>query len=127
MSFSMKKKDGARKMTAYEIKDENMRHDIRRTSQLFEGVVKRLEEVSLLKDYGQMKIRVLSEPGPGWQVAPIMSRILGLGVTLGFFAGCGFAFVIELADKRFRSPGGNHRNVGAAGRRPHSIHSGRKS
>ncbi|HEY3967690.1 MAG TPA: polysaccharide biosynthesis tyrosine autokinase [Planctomycetaceae bacterium] len=94
----------ARTMTAYEIKDANMRHDIRRTSQLFEGVVKRLEEVSLLKDYGQMKIRVLSEPGLGWQIAPIMSRIVGLGSMLGFFAGCAVAFLVEIADKRFRGP-----------------------
>ncbi|MBI3862551.1 MAG: polysaccharide biosynthesis tyrosine autokinase [Planctomycetia bacterium] len=96
--------ESAREMTAYEILDENMRNDIRRTSQLFEGVVKRLEEVSLLQDYGQMKTRVLSPPGFGWQVAPIMPRNLGLGITLGFFAGCGLAFLIELADKRFRSP-----------------------
>ena len=33
-----------------------------------------------------------------------MSRIVGFAGTMGFFAGCAIAFLLELADKRFRSP-----------------------
>lgn len=94
----------ARESTTVEIDDENRRHDIERTTQLFEGVVKRLEEINLLQDFGKLKMRVLNHAPPGWQVAPVMSKIMGMAIAMGFFSGCGLTFLIELADKRFRSP-----------------------
>ena len=96
--------EAARKLISFEVEDESRRADIARSHQLFEGVVKRLEEISLMQDYGQLKTRVLNPAGRGYQVAPVLSKIMGLGVALGFFAGCGLVFLIELADKRFRSP-----------------------
>ena len=94
----------AKKLSNYEVKDETLRQDIARTHQLFEGVVKRLEEINLIQDYGKMKTRVLNNATLGWQIAPVMSRLVGLAGTMGFFAGCALAFLLELADKRFRSP-----------------------
>jgi capsular exopolysaccharide synthesis family protein len=96
--------DEAKKLSNFEVTDETLRQDIARTQQLFEGVVKRLEEINLIQDYGKMKTRVLNNAPPGWQIAPVMSRIVGFAGTMGFFAGCAIAFLLEMADKRFRSP-----------------------
>jgi capsular exopolysaccharide synthesis family protein len=96
--------DEAKKLSNDEVTDETLRNDIARTNQLFEGIVKRLEEINLIQDYGKMKTRVLNNPTLGWQVAPVMSRIVGFAGTMGFFAGCAIAFLLEMADKRFRSP-----------------------
>lgn len=94
----------AKKLSNDEVKDETLRHDIARTNQLFEGIVKRLEEINLIQDYGKMKTRVLNNATTGWQIAPVMSRIVGFAGTMGFFVGCAIAFLLEMADKRFRSP-----------------------
>jgi capsular exopolysaccharide synthesis family protein len=94
----------AKELSNYEVKDETLRQDIARTHQLFEGVVKRLEEINLIQDYGKMKTRVLNNAALGWQIAPVMSRIVGFAGTMGFFVGCAIAFLLEMADKRFRSP-----------------------
>jgi capsular exopolysaccharide synthesis family protein len=94
----------AKKLSDYEVSDETMRQDILRTRQLFEGVVKRLEEINLIQDYGKMKTRVMENAKLGYQIAPVMSRIMGFAGTMGFFAGCALAFLLEMADKRFRSP-----------------------
>ena len=96
--------DEAKKLSNFEVTDETLRQDIARTQQLFEGVVKRLEEINLIQDFGKMKTRVLSNAPPGWQTAPVLSRIVGFAGTMGFFAGCAIAFLLEMADKRFRSP-----------------------
>lgn len=94
----------AKKLSNYEVTDQTLREDIARTRQLFEGVVKRLEEINLIQDYGKMKTRVLNNAAPGWKVGPVMSRTVGFAGTMGLFAGCLIAFLLELADKRFRSP-----------------------
>lgn len=94
----------AKKLSNDEVKDETLRHDIARTNQLFEGIVKRLEEINLIQDYGKMKTRVLNHATTGWQIAPVMSRIVGFSGVMGFFIGCAIAFLLEMADKRFRSP-----------------------
>jgi capsular exopolysaccharide synthesis family protein len=96
--------DEAKQLTTAEIEDENRRKDIARSNQLFEGIVKRLEEINLIQDYGKLKTKKLHGASPGIQVAPVMARILGMGGALGFFLGCGLAILLELADKRFRSP-----------------------
>ena len=96
--------EDAKKLSNFEVTDETFRQDIARTHQLFEGVVKRLEEINLIQDYGKMKTRVLNNATLGYQIAPVMSRIVGFAGTMGFFAGCAIAFLLELADKRFRSP-----------------------
>lgn len=96
--------DEARKLSSYEVKDETLRHDIARTNQLFEGFVKRLEEINLIQDNGKMTTRVLYAPTWGWQVAPVMSRIVGFAGVMGFFVGCAIAALLAMADKPFRSP-----------------------
>jgi len=99
-----KEADGAKDLAAFEVRDESMTRDISRTSQLFDGVVKRLEEINLIQDYGKLKTRVLQDAGPGYKVAPILSRSLGAAGALGLLLGWGIALMIEMSDKRFRSP-----------------------
>lgn len=96
--------DQAKNLSAFEVKDETLRHDISRTRQLFEGVVKRLEEINLIQGYGKLKPRVIHGAGPGVQVAPVMWQVMGISLTLSIMVGCGLAYLLELADKRFRSP-----------------------
>lgn len=97
-------RDAAKDLSVFEVKDQIFRDDIARTQRLFESVVKRLEEVNLIKDYGNLKADVLSAAGPAWKVGPNGTQILSIAGMLGLLAGVGMAYLIELADKSFRSP-----------------------
>lgn len=97
-------KDAAKALAVFEVKDASYQADLRRTQQLFDGVVKRLEEINLMKNYGGFKTEVISPAGLGWQVEPNRNRILTLGFVAGLLGGLALAFLAELSDRTFRSP-----------------------
>ena len=99
-----KEEEAAKTLAVYEIKDETYRNDIARTQQLFESVLGRLEEINLVKDYGGYKTQVIVPAGGGYQVEPNFSRIMSMASMFGLMAGVAFAYLLELADKTFRSP-----------------------
>ena len=94
----------ARKLAEYVVKDATFVDDIGRTETLFDAVVARLEEISLVEDYGGYSIQVLSPAERGSKVAPIASRILLASVVLGLMGGFGLGYVAERFDKTFHSP-----------------------
>lgn len=97
-------REAAKSLTVYEVKDATYQADIKRLQQLFEGVVKRLEEINLLKNYGGFKTDIISPPAFGWQVEPNRNRILTVGVIAGLLGGLVLAFLAEMSDRTFRSP-----------------------
>ncbi len=115
-------KEAAKSLVAYEIQDETLRNEIARTSKLFEGVVKRLDEISLVKGYGGYEMAVLSPHGripDGAGDGPV-SRPWGRsrGSRLGYL----LAYLLELNDRSFRDPEEGPDVAWPAGRRPHPGH-----
>ena len=104
--------DAARKLNGYEIQDAEFRNGIARTENLYEGLVKRLQEAGLVKDYGGYEARVIAPAGIGKQVSPNLPLILGGSVLLALLSGMGLAFLAETADKRFRTLDELHRWLG---------------
>lgn len=104
----------AKSLLSYEIQDETHRNDIQRTQLLFNGVVKRLEEMSLVKNYGGYKTSVISAPAMGYFVGPILAKYLLIGSLLGVFVGYGLAYVLEINDRGFRGPEEVSRELGMA-------------
>lgn len=99
-----KEREAAKAMTDSEIADETFRKEIARTQQLFDGVVKRLEEINLVRDYGGYKAQVISPAGDGVQIGPNLAKIMAFACALGLAAGLALGYVQDLADKSFRSP-----------------------
>lgn len=97
-------RESAKPLSAYELANESYQNDIGRTQKLFEGVVKALEEMSLMKDYGATQAQIIHPASVGWQVEPNFTRIMVVGAILGLAAGLTLAYMLELADKSFRSP-----------------------
>lgn len=97
-------KEAAKSLVAYEVRDESLRNEIARTSKLFEGVVKRLDEISLVKGYGGYEMSVLSPPTEGFLTGPVMARYLALGAVAGIAVGYLLAYLLELNDRSFRDP-----------------------
>ncbi|NQT16037.1 MAG: polysaccharide biosynthesis tyrosine autokinase [Planctomycetes bacterium] len=105
-------RDAAKAMASFQVSEETFRSEIARTQQLFDSVVKRVEEMNLMQDYGGVNTQLISPPGIGSLVEPKLPNILGVSAVLGLFAGFGLSYLVELADKRFRSPDDVQRQLG---------------
>ena len=95
----------ARSLTRFQLRNETFRNDIERTQLVFENVINRLNEISLVdNDPSGVKAKVISPPGIGEQVEPNLPVILALALGLGMVIGIATAYGVEMADQRFRSP-----------------------
>src|SRR5262249_3108995 len=81
-----KERDAAKALMDIEMQDEGYRNEIVRMRQLFDAVVKRLQELSLFKEQGGYKAQVISSAESGWQVEPNFFRIMVMGCVIGLFA-----------------------------------------
>src|SRR5262249_52835635 len=79
----------ARKLTNYEIQDEIFRGEMARAHQLYDGIIKRLQEINLIRDYGGYDARTIAPAGPGWQVEPNAWPIFSTAILLGLLGGFG--------------------------------------
>lgn len=95
--------DAARKLSSYEIQDAEFRNGIARTEILYDGVVKRLQEAGLVKDYGGFEARIIAPAGVGKKVSPLLWAVLAVSVFLSLLAGVGLALLAESSDKSFRT------------------------
>jgi capsular exopolysaccharide synthesis family protein len=95
----------ARGLVVYELRDETMRNEIARKTELYEAVVDRLREINLIKDYGGYLTEVLAPAErPTSPVSPNPILSLGFGAALGLFFGAGLAWLVDLSDRTFRNP-----------------------
>ena len=99
-----KEEAAARELQGFQSQDEQFRSEIERTQQLFNVVVKSLEEISLVSDYEGYTYQVLATPGVGNKVAPLAVKVLPISAVLGFIAGFGIAYLVDAADNAFRTP-----------------------
>lgn len=97
--------DRARKMATEEVKDEQLRADMQRKQALFDIILKRLQEASLVQQLGnQFETKLITPPSPGYQIDPKLLPILGLAICFGLAGGVGLGYLAEWSDKSFRSP-----------------------
>jgi uncharacterized protein involved in exopolysaccharide biosynthesis len=103
----------AKKLSGYEVQDEAFRTDIARSQALYDGIVKRLQEQSLAKEFGGYEARVIAPPGSGGvkKVAPSPLLALSLSALLAILGACGLAGLAELRDQRSRTAEGRRRQV----------------
>ncbi|HWA98088.1 MAG TPA: polysaccharide biosynthesis tyrosine autokinase [Pirellulales bacterium] len=102
--LSEEERVAAKRLMESEVDDEALRNDIARTQQLFDGIIKRLSEINLVKDVGGLDIQVVSPAGIGEKVSPILLTVMLGSVVIGLVLGVGGAYALELADMSFRSP-----------------------
>jgi capsular exopolysaccharide synthesis family protein len=104
--------EAASRLAKFEIEAEKRRKEIERTQQLFDGVIKRLQEIGLVKDYGGFTTKIINPAGPGRQVEPNPTRILSMAAFLGILGGFGLGYVVDIMDKSFRTPEEIRRRLG---------------
>ena len=93
----------ARGLNQLALQHEDLRSNVEQKQRLLDALVERLEEVSLVQDYGGRFAEVIHRPGRGQQVEN-MTRIMVIASILGSLAGLVLACLVEIADKSFRSP-----------------------
>ncbi|MDA7980514.1 MAG: polysaccharide biosynthesis tyrosine autokinase [Pirellulales bacterium] len=103
-SLYQKERDAAKEVSSFLHQDAEFRDQIARKERLFDAAIERLEEISLVKDAGGTNTEVISPASVGEQVAPDLVKILAIAGALGLVGGMGLALVVEMADRRFRSP-----------------------
>ncbi len=84
---------------------ENARRlaSIRRKQQLFDTLVQRLQETSLVEEVEGRTAEIISPASMGSESRPDTAKIMTTGCVLGLLAGFALACLVELADKSFRS------------------------
>lgn len=108
-----RERTSAKDLSHFHQQDEMYRNDIDRTRKLFDAVVKRLEEISLVKDADRgITTQLLFRPSRGVLVRPQLAMVLGLAGVLGVAIGFGLGYLVEIADKSFRDPDEIRRTLG---------------
>jgi succinoglycan biosynthesis transport protein ExoP len=94
-----------RDITLAEASEENFRHNIDQTQQLYQSILKRVQELDTVKDFGGYKTQILSAPQKGQWLWRTMALAVAIGGFGGLILGAGAAVATDLADKTVRSPG----------------------
>lgn len=102
----------SREMIREQIEDERLNQEKSRLERLYDGILSQLKAIDMTRDFGGYDAKVLSEPGPGWQIEPRAFPIFSVSIFLGLVAGAGLAYLAEITDKSFRTPEEIRRRLG---------------
>ncbi|HZU39161.1 MAG TPA: polysaccharide biosynthesis tyrosine autokinase [Gemmataceae bacterium] len=92
----------AHELAENETQGDGYRADVARAQQLYDGVIKRVEDVRLARDAGGYDVQVISPASVPTKIAPSALLILPAGFCLGLFAGLGLAYRLATTDDRLR-------------------------
>ncbi len=85
------------------MEDEKLRRDITLTEKLLDSIIKKLEDVNLVKSVGGYDAKTIAPPTLGKKVHPSLMIIFPASVLLGGLFGFGLAYLAESMDKSFRN------------------------
>jgi capsular exopolysaccharide synthesis family protein len=102
----------ARALEHYEIKDENFRKEIARTSALLEERITRLKALNVSRDSGGLEAKIIAAPAAGSKVSPLAWQVLPAGQLLGLIFGLAMAYLLDVLDRSFRTPEEIRRRLG---------------
>jgi polysaccharide biosynthesis transport protein len=94
----------AKAISSFESKNEYYLKELSRTDALYQRIVKRLDEINIIRDFGGYKTNVISPPRMGGQTAPVFKQCLLVGALCGAAVGFGLAYLAEANDRTFHSP-----------------------
>jgi capsular exopolysaccharide synthesis family protein len=102
----------ARELSNYEVTEEQLKSAVTSSQQLFESIVKRLQEINLVKDFGGYEAKMIAPPGLGKKVSPNPYQVFPVAGLAGLLAGLCLAYLAEMSDKSFRTPAEIRRRLG---------------
>ncbi len=94
----------SKKQTDFQINDRRLQNEIAISQQAFNTIFDRLKDVDLATKGGQYSTQVMSPATRGVQFEPVFSKTIILGTVIGALSGLLLGFLVESADKSFRTP-----------------------
>ena len=91
---------------------QQLERETQATSVLYETFLTRLKETSVQQGVHQADSRILSEAGPGEQVAPRRMVIMGSSMLLGLFLGAAIILLREFMQNTYRNANDLERRTG---------------
>lgn len=105
-------KKTARELETWYQQDKDYRDEIGRTEKVLDMTLNRCRELNLVRGYGGFDAKLLAAPSPGGRTSPILWQFLLIGAFMGVGLSCGVAYLLDLADKSFRTPDEIRRRLG---------------
>ena len=102
----------ARDMAQTELNEERFRNRIASHRQMFEAIMKRVNEVNLVRDFGGYEAKPISPPHYGRKIAPNPLTVFPVSAFGGLLLGLSLAYLAEISDKSFRTPAEIRRRLG---------------
>ncbi len=93
----------ARALANFEVEDDKLRRDITLTEKLMDSVMKKLEDVNLVKNVGGYDAKTIAPAALGKKVYPSGLVVLLGALLAGGILGFGLAYLAESRDKGFRN------------------------
>ena len=94
----------AKEQLDLQIRDKRYRNDIARSELAFNTIMTQLKDTDLAIKGGNYRTQVLAPATRGVQVEPNFQKTMIMGSAMGVFVGLLLGFLVEAADKSFRSP-----------------------
>jgi succinoglycan biosynthesis transport protein ExoP len=101
-----------REMNTYDVEEEKLRTNRDQSKELLSVIVRRLQEMNMVKDHGGYEAQAIAPPGLGRKVSPNPVTVFPLAGIGGLVAGLCLAYLAELSDKSFRTPAEIRRRLG---------------
>jgi polysaccharide biosynthesis transport protein len=95
----------AKALADFEVEDEKLRRDISVTERVLDSVIKKLEDVNLVKNVGGYDAKTIAPATIGKKVYPSGMVVLPAALLIGGIVGFGMAYFAEIRDKSFRNVG----------------------
>jgi capsular exopolysaccharide synthesis family protein len=108
----IKARGEAQELNNYEALEDQLKSNVTTNKELFNTIVKRLQEISLVRGHGGYTAQPVERPGLGRKVAPNPYLVFSLASVLGLVVGTGLAYLAEVSDKSFRTPAEIRRRLG---------------
>lgn len=102
----------ARDFSMEELREEQFRSDIKRSEETYDGLIKRLHQAGLVKDFGGFQARIIAPATIGEKVAPRKIHVLAGVAFLGLLTGGALIFFAELRDRSFHTAEEIHNSLG---------------
>src|SRR4029078_7403571 len=92
----------------FQLELERKKESLNSSKRLFDQILQRAQEVSLVKSQatGGYEAKMIHTPGLGRKIAPNPMQVFPLSAILGLAAGVGLAYLAEMSDKSFPTPAG---------------------
>lgn len=97
-------RDKAKSINATNLKLQGLLDQKKQMEEMLSGIVGQLQQIDVSADKDGFNFELLEPPSAAEQVEPSLLKVFAVAGFLGILLGVGLAYMVDMADKTFRSP-----------------------